>query len=357
MMKKRLLILGAVVMLLALLFGVLPANAQPLPRTVGVLVTDPAPSNGELQLRVQYGYLNQVEGWTLKVWHITAGQYINNEVVSVEPPKWVRLWWKPEGSTMWYLLPSQYWQGDHTSRSEYGVDCMPLPGGLAPYVTSFSLAIPESDVPLIEAYYFPPEGYPGYCDLETATSAAGSCGVHVVAPGENLYRIALRYDVPLDTLAAYNHIVAPDRIFVGMEIRVPSGTGQAAVVASEGVVAVGGSVHAVAPGENLFRISLQYGLPLASVAAYNGIPAPYTIHVGQQIRIPAGVHEAIPAPAVEVPTAEVVSPAGVRIHVVAPGENLFRISLQYGLPFVSVAAYNGIPAPYTIHVGQEIRIP
>jgi len=186
MMRKRLPVLGALVMLLALLFSVLPASAQYTPRAVGVLITDPAPSNGELQLRVQYGYLNQIEGWTLQVWNVTAGQFINNEVVSVEPPKWVRLWWKPEGSTMWYFLPSQYWQGDHTSRSEYGVDCMPMPGELAPYVTSFSSAIPESDVPLIEAYYFPPDDYPGNCGPGTAMSATGNCGVHVVASGENL---------------------------------------------------------------------------------------------------------------------------------------------------------------------------
>lgn len=355
MMRKRLPVLGTLVILLALFFSVLPANAQYSPRSVGVLITDPAPSKGELQLRVQYGYLNQIEGWTLKVWNVTAGQFINNEVVSVGPPKWVRLWWKPEGSTTWYLLPSQYWQGDHTSKSEYGVDC--TPGELAPYFTSFSLAIPESDVPLIEAYYLPPEDYLGACVPGTITAAGIMCGIHVVASGENLFRIALEYDVPLDTLAAYNRIVAPHQIFVGMEIRVPSGAGQASAAVSEGPAAVGESVHVVAPGENLFRISLERGLPFVTVAAYNRISSPYTVYVGQQIRIPGGA-QGTPAPAVEAPAAEVATAgAGARIHVVAPGENLFRISLRYGLPYESIAAHNGIPAPYFIHVGQEIRIP
>ena len=52
-----------------------------------------------------------------------------------------------------------------------------------------------------------------------------------------------------------------------------------------------------------------------------------------------------------------VTENGERIHVVQPGENLFRIGLQYGIPYQTLAAYNGIPNPHLIYVGQPIRIP
>ena len=48
---------------------------------------------------------------------------------------------------------------------------------------------------------------------------------------------------------------------------------------------------------------------------------------------------------------------GETIHIVQPGENLFRIGLRYGIPYQTLAAYNGIPNPHLIYVGQPIKIP
>ncbi len=45
------------------------------------------------------------------------------------------------------------------------------------------------------------------------------------------------------------------------------------------------------------------------------------------------------------------------VHIVQPGENLFRIGLRYGVPYQELAALNGIGSDYRIDVGQEIRIP
>lgn len=44
------------------------------------------------------------------------------------------------------------------------------------------------------------------------------------------------------------------------------------------------------------------------------------------------------------------------IHVVQPGENLFRISLRYGVSMDAICAANGITDPTRIHVGQQLRI-
>ena len=44
---------------------------------------------------------------------------------------------------------------------------------------------------------------------------------HVVQPGENLFRIALRYGVSVDQLARYNGIYNPNLIFAGQVLRIP----------------------------------------------------------------------------------------------------------------------------------------
>jgi len=44
----------------------------------------------------------------------------------------------------------------------------------------------------------------------------------VVQPGDNLFRIALRYNMDYLYLAQYNRIANPSRIYVGQVLRIPS---------------------------------------------------------------------------------------------------------------------------------------
>jgi len=46
-----------------------------------------------------------------------------------------------------------------------------------------------------------------------------------------------------------------------------------------------GSIHVVQPGENLYRISLRYGVTVQSIMTANGLTSS-AIHQGQQLRIP-----------------------------------------------------------------------
>ena len=44
------------------------------------------------------------------------------------------------------------------------------------------------------------------------------------------------------------------------------------------------------------------------------------------------------------------------MHVVRAGETLYGISFRFGLRYQDVAAWNGISDPYTIEVGQRLRL-
>ncbi len=111
------------------------------------------------------------------------------------------------------------------------------------------------------------------------TQAQTTTGVHVVQPGENLFRIALRYGTTVDTLAKANNITNPSMIYVGQELTIPSGTTPPSP--SPGV-----KTYVVKPGDNLFRIALRYNYDQYYLARYNGIDNPSLIYVGQVIRIP-----------------------------------------------------------------------
>lgn len=106
-------------------------------------------------------------------------------------------------------------------------------------------------------------------------------------------------------------------------------------------------VHVVLPGDTLVSIAGSYGVSLEELAARNGIVNLHQLEVGQEL--------VIPVPGSVAPEMEAVT--GELVHVVEPGDDLFRIALEYGLSFETVAAYNDIPWPCWIYAGQEIRIP
>jgi len=107
--------------------------------------------------------------------------------------------------------------------------------------------------------------------------------------------------------------------------------------------------HVVQAGENLFRIALRYGTTVEAISKANGITNAALIYVGQVLTIPGGTPGETP------PTTP--PSTGERVHIVQPGENLFRIALKYNYSQYYLAKYNGIANPSLIYVGQVIRIP
>ncbi len=112
-------------------------------------------------------------------------------------------------------------------------------------------------------------------------------GIHVVQRGENLYRIAQSYGVPLDTLVQMNGMADPGRLQVGDRLLVPLAVAGGEPQISAPVIALSDEVyHVVLPGETLFRIATQYGASLNAVVEANAITDSSLIYPGQTLLIP-----------------------------------------------------------------------
>ncbi|MGH2521137.1 MAG: LysM peptidoglycan-binding domain-containing protein [Anaerolineales bacterium] len=119
--------------------------------------------------------------------------------------------------------------------------------------------------------------------------------VHVVQPGETLFRIGLRYGLLVTTLKAANGLTS-DTIYVGQQLVIPHSN----IVAAQADPATNG-VHIVQRGENLFRIGLKYGVTVDALMAANGLSGA-TIYAGQRLTIPgANAIVASAAPETAVP--------------------------------------------------------
>jgi LysM repeat protein len=180
--------------------------------------------------------------------------------------------------------------------------------------------------------------------LALAPAAAVAQGVgqtHVVRPGENLFRIALRYRVSVQALASINGIANPTMIYVGQTLVIP---------------AYGSPSEAQKPTGTPIP-------PTGTLVPPTDTPTPQpseTITVTDSLLQPTAALTETDAPAL--PTGTPAPPTRApapqpTTHVVAAGENLYRIALRYGLTTDQLAAANGITTYNAIRVGQVLRIP
>jgi len=103
-------------------------------------------------------------------------------------------------------------------------------------------------------------------------------------------------------------------------------------------------VYRVQFGDTVSSIAFRYNTTTQAIVALNGLTNPSRIFVGQHLLVPLGSSPYYP-------------PAGRGVHIVQPGENLFRIGLRYGWDWHTLAALNGITDPNRVYAGQRLILP
>lgn len=95
-------------------------------------------------------------------------------------------------------------------------------------------------------------------------------------------------------------------------------------------------IHVVRPGDSIYSIGRQYGVPWQKIVSDNELENPNQLVVGQTI----------------------VILDGYRSHIVRPGESLYLIALQYQIPVSQIISANPqISDPARLMPGQTVNIP
>lgn len=239
----------------------------------------------------------------------------------------------------------------------------------------------------------------------TNTSTTAS-GYHTAQSGDTVYNIARRYQLSPHDIIAMNALAPPYHLAVGQVVRLSSNVPMAATnnftpaavaVSVKPQAAVNGKQHVVRANETLYSIARRYGYTPEEVAAWNRLPAPYTLGVGQVLLIaqpastkktatPAKVHkksqiltkstkhvtQVVPEPVTATPAKTVkpaaktagrgmITPSGsgravASFHTVQTGETLESIAASYHITTHDLAIWNGIGKPYTVLPGKKLLI-
>ncbi len=167
------------------------------------------------------------------------------------------------------------------------------------------------------------------------TPAAPVPLVHRVQEGENATYIAQLYGISVDDLLAVNGLNESSILFVGQELIIPGGTGEAIA-----------TVYTAQAGDTLAGIATLFNTTLESVLQSNSTIYPdLPLKPGQRLTIISRTGSAQPKAVNGVP------------HLVAPGESLLEIAARYRLSPLALAQANGLAYPTTLFAGQRLRIP
>jgi len=141
------------------------------------------------------------------------------------------------------------------------------------------------------------EAAPGITATPTTSTPTAGCedvlGSHVVQPQETVYAIARAYRVRPDAIALCSMLVNPNLIHPGDQLTIPNVPWfpippgpTARQQFGGGASGVCSTYHTVQSGENLFRISQQYGVSMWVIAQANSIYNLHYVQAGQVLCIP-----------------------------------------------------------------------
>ena len=194
--------------------------------------------------------------------------------------------------------------------------------------------------------------------------------VHVVQRGENLFRIALQYDLFAEQVATANGITDSNSIIVGQRLIIPLKT-----VSSDQRL-----THSISAGETLASIAAAYSQTEADLLSLNSLESAEAIYVGQELVIVPGGTQAestlttMPSTDSEPPSeieplaasgpsssrysfARFGDPVAPFLYTVRSGDTLFEIALRFNQTVDALVRENNLLDPGLLSVGQQLIIP
>jgi LysM repeat protein len=180
--------------------------------------------------------------------------------------------------------------------------------------------------------------------LAAARPAWADQVIHTVQPGENLYRIGLRYGVSWQDIMLANAL-ASTVIYVGQTLVIPGAEAaptaappptEAPAPAEPATPAPtpappAASTYTIQRGDTLSAIAQRFGLTVAQLAAANSLANPSLIYAGQVLTIPGGAGPA-PAPGPSANKLILIDISEQRMYVYQDGALIWNFVVSTGLP-------------------------
>ncbi len=178
-----------------------------------------------------------------------------------------------------------------------------------------------------------------------------------VKKGDTISSIARRNGTTIDVIKKLNHLKnnklrVGQRLTVG-ETVVNTVTEQPTEFSEP--IRLAEKNHVVKKGQTLYSISKMYNLDVVDILDYNNLKS-FEIKEGQKIWLEPGHQNALNDDSQEAtPTVTENKTPQIAVHIVARGENLFRIAKNYNVKVEDVKKWNNLSS-LTVKEGQSLYI-
>lgn len=156
---------------------------------------------------------------------------------------------------------------------------------------------------------------------------------HQVQSDDSLSALAKRYDVTVDAIASANNLTS-DIIQIGQQLKIPVENGSETPTSP--VNQRESKIYHVKSGDTLSAIAMQFDTTVAELKNINHLSSDI-IQIGQKLTI--------------------IAPARSEPYTVSAGDNVWDLSVQYGLPQNELLTANNLTTTSSLSIGQELKIP
>lgn len=216
----------------------------------------------------------------------------------------------------------------------------------------------------------------GFTEAASADTPAPTA--YTVAAGDTLSAIARHTGVPASAIASTNSLTEPDRLRVGMRLRIPPAPSRPVASTPSQAKPTEAATAAKKPkakpkaepklkpgryvvqtGDTVIGLARRSGVAPRAIIAANGLAAPaYAIRAGASITIPSGTsgkRSGGPGPSAPETRGGPVAGSGYRVR---RGDTVVGLASRAGVSAGAIIAANRLAPPsFRIREGQTLQIP
>ena len=181
--------------------------------------------------------------------------------------------------------------------------------------------------------------------------SSGPTGAYLVVAGDSASEIAERFGISFTALQEANRGLDLSAVFVGQQLRMPSGGGKQTEAATPLDAETELTTYIVALGDFAGGIADRHGLRLDDLRRLNPSIDLEIIFAGQVLVVP---RVDLPPPP---PGTAPAGPAPGLTYTVQPGDTLTAIAAQFGAGTPALTSINPGLNPNLISVGQTLNVP
>ncbi|MBN2515227.1 MAG: LysM peptidoglycan-binding domain-containing protein [Deltaproteobacteria bacterium] len=163
------------------------------------------------------------------------------------------------------------------------------------------------------------------------------CTTYIVRRGDNLDRIAEKYNTTPETLMEVNEIKSKNKIYVNQKVNIPTVPGTSVDDYEEKSMPF---IYSVKRGDTLENIAFKHNITVASLLKLNNIKQKDRIYVNQTLKVPSSLEE-----------------RNYVVYIVKKGDFLKKIAGRHNTTVIALRKLNNLENKNHICAGQRLKIP